>query len=133
MFCKSCGKELANDAYMCPHCGSPASHNPVKRVEIPTEPFKSIPFVAFILSIIAFAMAPFVGAAFFICNNGFTIMLSSIALILIAICGFVFSLFAIARVQTQAGKTKVFSILSIVFTGVVLLLLFICLIIFIFI
>lgn len=133
MFCKNCGKEIANDAFMCPNCGSPASAPAEKQAASPNTEGSSVPLVAFILSLIAFVMAPFVGAAFFICNNGFTIMLSSIALILITLCGFVFSLFAVARVHNQSVRAKVFSILSVVFTGVVLLLLFVCLVIFIFI
>ena len=29
MFCKNCGKELADNAFMCPNCGAPTQTGPV--------------------------------------------------------------------------------------------------------
>lgn len=137
MYCKHCGKTLSDEAIVCPGCGHPTRQDhPVRRGKSLAEDETQCNFSAiagFVLSVIAFVMAPFVAAAFFICDNGYTILLSSIALILITLCGFVLGLYAIVHIKTQPTRTKVFSILAVVFTGVVLLLLFVCLLVFIFI
>ena len=136
MYCKNCGKELANDAIMCPNCGSPTGVSPQSAKKLPAQQSAqsgSIPFVAFIVSVLALFLAPFVCAVFFVCYNVYVIIFVFIALILLAVSGFILALYAISGVKSQQGRTRVFSIIGIVFTSVVLLLLVVMLCVFIFI
>lgn len=136
MYCKHCGKTLSDEAIVCPGCGHPTRQDRCARrgkTLLEDDQSNICAIVAFVLSVIAFVTAPFASAAFFICDNGFTILLSGIALILITLCGFILGLIAFLHVRIQPTKIKVFSILAVVFTSVVLLLLFVFLIVFIFI
>lgn len=56
MFCKNCGKELADEAIMCPDCGTPTSQSHTKRpvtAEVDVENRSPLSVIALVLSILA--------------------------------------------------------------------------------
>ncbi len=56
MFCKNCGKEIDDNAYVCVHCGVKVAEEPAAPVQVAAEP-KKRNTAAFVLGIIGFIIA----------------------------------------------------------------------------
>ena len=63
MYCKHCGKELSDEALMCPNCGTPTQTtkvaNRVKTIETDNAPASPLATAAFALSMITFVFGIF--------------------------------------------------------------------------
>ena len=127
MYCKYCGKELSNEAIMCPNCGTPTDlrTNPSKPQGTdgtPRAPFGLIALifaaVAFLTGIIfgAFFLVPYFNTNFllyFICGTAILPGIASIGL-------------ASAALYHRGSRTadRVMAIIAIVLAVIVLLFLF---------
>ena len=133
MFCRHCGKELADDAFMCPNCGSPTDATPLKQSAKReaekgenSSHYTGLATVAFILSMIAFVTGIIFGA-FFLTSSSSAILLYilSASTILPALAGISIGAYMLCVRNKISGNAKTFAIISIVFSAVVLLFLFI--------
>ncbi len=142
MFCKRCGKELSDEAFMCPECGEPTGVMPKfacnhvqeeqkKNAEndnhIPNAGFsqKGVTIVAFILTCIAFVTGIIFGAFFFVYQMSlYLLFILGATTILPALVGLAVGVYNL--VGTKPEKlVQALSITSIVLSSVVLLFLFI--------
>ena len=127
MFCSHCGKELADDAFMCPNCGSPIGKSAQKK-SIPQEGGKEtgLAVAGFILAMIAFVTGIIFGAFFYVYPGSalllYTIGASTILPALAAISINAYTLIQIRGKENTLAKNL--SITAIVFAGVALLFLF---------
>lgn len=125
MYCKHCGKELADEAIMCPDCGMPTgikpAHKPAPPADGHTAPLGTI---ALFLALFSFVTGIVYGAFFY------TYVASAILLYIIGTASILPGLVSIClgiavlhRCETERDRS--FAIASIVLAGVALLFLFI--------
>ncbi|MDE6059033.1 MAG: zinc-ribbon domain-containing protein [Clostridia bacterium] len=129
MFCSHCGKELADDAFMCPNCGSPVGKSAPRKKSEPVADAKEtgIAVIGFILAMFSFVTGIIFGA-FFLCFGSSVVLLYILGAFTIlpgiaAIC-----LSAYARVQirgTENALAKNLSITAIVFSSIALFFVFV--------
>lgn len=136
IFCRTCGKELSSEAFMCPNCGTPIQSAPAEKQPQPAEPVKAVTgtganatglsIVAFILATIAFVTGIIFGAFFYVFN--FSSMLLSVisaTSILPALAGLVIAAYQLYAARSELTSTaKSLSVVSVVFAVIVLLFLF---------
>lgn len=132
MFCKNCGKELSNNAIMCPDCGEPVDLTVVKPAT-KQEPvltdaaknLKALSVVGMTLTLIAFVTGIIFGTFFYVYTSA-AILLYIIghSSILPALVGLSIGIYVLAHSKDADKSAKTLSIISVVFAGVVLLFLF---------
>ncbi len=72
MFCRHCGKEISDEAFMCPDCGTPTIERKNKNIEIPNQlqnsdkKEKGISIIGFLFALIAFITGIIFGSFFFV-------------------------------------------------------------------
>ena len=133
MFCRHCGKELADNAFMCPNCGSPTGSAPLKQELPKEEPVKKEPsllglsVVGFILSLVAFVTGIIFGAFFFeYAGAALLLYLLSASTILPGLTAISIGAYLLSSARKSlANPAKAFAIVSIVLSAVVLAFLFI--------
>ena len=140
MYCRHCGKELSDEAFMCPDCGTPTGVDFAKKKiqkETPeTEAgginMTALSVVAFILSMFAFVTGiifgafcyEYVGAALLLYVLGATTILP-------ALVGLSIGAYVLCKRNLLSTNAKNFAIVAVVFASIVLLVLFLtaCLIV----
>lgn len=134
MYCYNCGKEIANEALMCPNCGAPTKNtNEVKQGE--TAPVvgsgvntKALSVVGLILSVIAFVTGIIFEALFLTYHNAYghsviLLYVLSASSILPALTGL--SIGTYILVSKEKNQTaRACAICSVVFASIVLFFLF---------
>ncbi len=131
MYCKHCGKELSDEAFMCPACGAPTGKPATQKSA--AAPVKSagvnltgLSAVALFFAIVGFVTGIIFGAFFFVYP------LSQLLLYILGTATILPSLAAVALgiytlVDGKGGdnkSAKTMSIVAVVFAGVALLFLF---------
>lgn len=132
IFCRTCGKELSDEAFMCPNCGTPVSgvHDAKQK---PTEPAKTetkasgLSVVAFLLATIAFVTGIIFGAFFFVfVNSALLVYIIGASTILPALTSLSIGVYLLISARNGlTSSAKAFSITAIVLSSVALLFLFI--------
>lgn len=129
MYCRYCGKQISDEAIMCPDCGTPtqnmekttaAKEVKPQEVEAPVTSASQLSVVGFVLALISFVSSMIFGSYLFAeaYANGYIIG-----------CGSIMPAFAglsigIYRVKLERGGKKAFAIISIVLSGIALFYLF---------
>ena len=133
MYCYHCGKEIADEALMCPNCGAPTKNtNTVSKQEEVTPVvssgvnIKALSVVGLILSVIAFVTGIIFGAFFFtyIYSQVLLYILSG-STILPALAGLSIGVYISMLKENNNYASKACAICSIVFSSIVLAFLFI--------
>lgn len=127
MFCSHCGKELSDDAFMCPNCGSPIRKTAQKK-SIPQEGGKEtgLAIAGFIPAMIAFVTGIIFGAFFYV-YPGSALLLYTVgaSTILPALAAISMNAYTLVRIRGKENAlAKNLSITAIVLAGVALLFLF---------
>lgn len=133
MYCYHCGKELSNDALMCPNCGAPTKNtNAAKQEEAATVAvgggvnIKALSAVGLILSAIAFVTGIIFGAFFFTYSYSMVLLyILSGSTILPALAGLSIGVYVSMLKDNNNYPSKACSVCSIVFSSIVLAFLFI--------
>ncbi len=124
MYCKHCGKELADEALMCPDCGTPTDgKHTVRRPAPVSEQPSPLGAIALFLAVFAFVTGIIFGS-FFYAFTGSAILLymigaTTILPALTAIC-----LGIAVLIRGETGKDRAFAIAAIALAGTMLLFLF---------
>ena len=146
MYCRYCGKELSDKAFMCPHCGAPtnsdvAQKDEEKEVKPETQNTAqtsdtnktALAIVAFVLSTFALVTGIIFGAFFYVYVGSVVLLyIIGATTILPALAGL-----AIGSYLLSAGRNhltfggKLFATLAVIYSVIVLLFLFLtaCLIV----
>lgn len=132
IFCRTCGKELSDEAFMCPNCGAPVNGAHDAKTK-PVEPAKTetkasgLSVVAFLLATIAFVTGIIFGAFFFVfANSALLVYIIGAATILPALTGLSIGVYLLCSARNGlTSSAKAFSIIAIVFSAIALLFLFI--------
>lgn len=132
MYCYHCGKELANEALMCPNCGAPTKNsNIVKQdetasVENGVVNFKALSAVGLVLSLIGFVTGIIFGS-FFLCYSYSAVLLYILSgsTILPALTGLSIGIYILVSKNDDNNTAKACSICSVVFSSIVVLFLFV--------
>ena len=130
MYCKYCGKQLSEEAIMCPDCGTPTkSALPTKAVSETRQTAEqfgaqnSLGVIGFMLSTFAFVNGIIFGAFIYVFESAISLILViGSTTILPALTGI--SL-CILRLKNEKGPLKGLVIAGIVFAGIALLFIFI--------
>ena len=134
MYCKYCGKEISDEAFMCPNCGTPTGTELPKKKVQNEEPQSSttganttaLSVVAFILSMFAFVTGVIYGALFYVYTPLVTLFVLSATSILPALAGLVIGAYLLTSGRDQlSANARAYAIVSIVLSSVVLFFLFI--------
>ena len=131
MYCRYCGKQLSDEAIMCPECGTPtktiARTPTVENEKTPTPEVQNVPnhqlgVVGFFLSTFAFVTSIIFGAFMYV-YYGATLLLYVIGYtsILPALAGISIG---ISTVKNEKGAKKMLAITGIILAGIALLFLF---------
>lgn len=129
MFCRNCGKELSDEAIMCPECGTPVESAAKARAAktaaqtVPEASGAPMGIIGFFLSIFAFVTGIVFGSFLLVFYESVlllyildaTTILPGIAGIASCICG----------LKQEKGAAKALSVTGIILAGIVLLFLFI--------
>ena len=141
MFCKHCGKELSDEAFMCPNCGTPinpnfANKNEHKKEETAKPEIDTViasgvnktglTVAAFILSMIAFVTGIIFGAFMYVMPAySFLLYIISTITILPSLAGISLGAYSLCAGRNNLpGNAKAFATVAVVFSVVVLLFLF---------
>ena len=134
MYCRHCGKELSDEAFMCPNCGTPTGTEPPKK-KVQNEESESsaggvnttaLSVVTFIISMFAFVTGVIYGALFYVYTPLVTLFIISVTSILPALAGLVIGAYLLVSGRDKlSDKAKTYAIVSIVLSSVVLFFLFI--------
>ena len=133
MYCRHCGKEIADEAFMCPNCGAPTGTQKTI-TEQPTKEettkhgvnIKGLSVAAFVLALFAFVTGVVFGVLFYTENQSpILLLVINASTILPALAGLTVSVYTLMVGNDSDATSKSFSITSIVLSGVVLLFLFI--------
>lgn len=126
MYCKHCGKELSDEALMCPNCGAPTgARSNIRKPSAPSDGQTSpLGAIALFLSIFSFVTGIIFGSFFYAYAASvillYFISATSILPGLAAVC------LGIAILhRREGGRGWVFAIVSIVAAGIALFFLFI--------
>lgn len=134
IFCRNCGKELSDEAFMCPNCGTPVNGAPAKP-HTKAEPVKTEPnpkatalsVVAFVLSMISFVTGIIFGAFFFVyTNSALLLYVLPVTTILPAFAALSIGAYLLYITKNEDNRlAKSLSVTAVVFASVVILFLFI--------
>lgn len=130
MYCRYCGKEISDEAFMCPNCGTPTGTAPSKKKVQNAAPETSaggvnataLSVVAFILSMIAFVTGIIFGAFFYVYTGGVLLLyvLGTIT-ILPALAGLSIGTYLLCSGRNQnTYGTKVLATISVIYSALVL-------------
>ena len=125
MYCKHCGKQLSDEAILCPDCGTPTGVKPRARVaQRAGEQADPLGTIALFLSIFSFVTGIVFGAFFYTYAASVILLYilgaSTILPALAAVCLGIAVLY-----REEKERDRLFAIVSIVLAGVVLFFLFI--------
>ena len=111
MFCSHCGKELSDDAFMCPNCGSPVKKFTGAKKSEPVANAKEtgIAVIGFILAMFSFVTGIIFGA-FFLCYGSSIVLLYILGAFTIlpgiaAICSSAYALVQIRGTENTYAKS----------------------------
>lgn len=132
MYCYHCGKELANEAPMCPNCGAPTRNFSMTKQE-ETAPIvssgvnvKALAAVGLILSAIAFVTGIIFGAFFFTYSYSMVLLyILSGSTILPGLAGLSIGVYVSLLKENNNNTSKACAICTIVFASIVILFLFV--------
>ena len=125
MYCKHCGKQLSDEAILCPDCGTPTGVKPTAHRPAPADGQSSpLGVIALFLALFSFVTGIVFGSFFYTYAASvillYIIGASTILPALAAVC------LGIAVLYRQGEeRDRIFAIVSIVLAGVVLFFLFI--------
>ncbi len=124
MYCKHCGKELADEALMCPDCGTPTDgKRAAQKPALVNEQPSPRGTVALFLAIFAFVTGIIFGSFFYVFTGSaillYMIGATTILPALTAVC-----LGITVLIRGEAGKERAIAIVAIALAGTVLLFLF---------
>ena len=124
MYCKHCGKELSDEAILCPDCGTPTGVKPNRKPASADGKPSPLGAIALFLSIFSFVTGIIFGAFFY------TYAASALLLYIISAASILPGLAAVSLgiavlYREEKERDCIFAILSIVLGGVALLFLFI--------
>ena len=130
MYCKNCGKELSEEAIMCPDCGTPTGNKSNMRKSAQGGTQVPLSFIALFLGCFSFVTGIIFGAFFYVYTAAsllfYVIGATSILPALTTIC-----LGITALTRETESHSRILTIIAIVLAGVTLLFLFltVCIII----
>lgn len=132
MFCKHCGKELSNEAFMCPNCGAPTDVAAPVNKEPEKEEHRNggtgltgLSTVSLILACIAFVTGVVFGAFFFeYSNSAILLYVLSATTILPALAALSIGAYTLCAAKNGNKLAKSLSITAIVLSGAAVLFLF---------
>ncbi len=125
MYCRHCGKELSDEALMCPECGTPTGVKPAQKPAAQADGQPSpLGAIALFLAIFSFVTGIIFGAFFY------TYAASVILLYIVSAASILPGLAAVClgiAVLFRQGeeRDRIFAIVSIVLAGIVLFFLFV--------
>lgn len=136
MYCRHCGKEISDNAFMCPDCGEPTatgktpsalpSDNEVRNDHEKHYDPTGLSVVAFLLSLIALVTGIVFGAFFFVYSySNFLLFILGATTILPAVASVCIGTYVLVANKDAQNQCKAFSITAIVLGGVALLFLFV--------
>ena len=134
MYCIHCGKELSDEAFMCPNCGTPMNTDFNKTKAQKEEPATStegvnttaLSGVAFTLSMIAIVTGIIYGALLYVYISILMMFIISAISVLPALAGLAMGAYLLASGRDKLpSNAKAFAITSVVLSSVVLFFLFI--------
>ncbi len=122
MYCKNCGKEILNEAVICPSCGYPTDNYNKINAKNNTELITASK-IFIILSIVA-ASIGILTSIVFLCMGYFLLILAIIALCIPIIIGY----FAFKKLNKAKSRQEIFiiSILTLVFCNIIAGILMLC-------
>ncbi len=123
MYCKNCGKELSEEALMCPNCGTPTGNKPHVRKSAHAVSSASLGVIAFFLGCFSFVTGIIFGAFFYVYPAaslllyiiGATTIMPALATICLGIA---------ALMREIQSRYRVLTIVAIVLAGISLLFLY---------
>ena len=130
MYCYHCGKEIANEALMCPHCGAPTkNYNAAKQEEITPVTSngmktKALSVAGLVLSIIAFVTGVVFTAITLKYYYSSFVFIGELT-ILPALVGLSIGIYVLVLKDRSNKVARDCAICSTVFTSIILLFLFI--------
>ena len=126
MFCSHCGKELADEAVMCPNCGTPTKNMTVNKLQSPKDAHSTgISAVVLTLSIIAFVTGIVFGAFFYVYRNAVLLLyVISAVTILPALVSLSLGIYLLST-SAKSGNAKAMSVVAVTLSAIVLTFLFI--------
>ncbi len=133
MFCRHCGKEISDEAFMCPDCGTPTIERKNKNIEIPNQlqnsdkKEKGISVIGFLFALIAFITGIIFGSFFFVFSASVVLLyVISATTILPALTSLAIGIYTIITSTENSDKIcKPLAITSVSLSGFVVLFLFI--------
>lgn len=131
MYCKNCGKEISSEAFMCPNCGTPVEGVALKKQSVRKMGTESkatgLSVAAFILAAVAFVTGIVFGAFFFeFSDSALLLYVLPATTVLPALASLTIGAYLLSAARSELTySAKAFSIVSIVFSSVALLFLFI--------
>lgn len=133
MFCRHCGKEISDEAFMCPDCGTPTIERKNKNIEKPDQSQnsdakeKGISVIGFLFALIAFITGIIFGSFFFVFSASVVLLyVISATTILPALASLAIGIYTIITATENSDKIcKPFAITSVSLSGFVVLFLFI--------
>lgn len=131
MYCKHCGKEISNEAFMCPSCGeptdkfSPAQQRQPRPSTETDRKTTAIAGIGFTLSLIAFVTGTIFGSFFFVYSMSAVLLyVFSATTILPALTGLCVGIYLLVC-NDGRRLVKAFATCSVVFSAIVLAFLFV--------
>ena len=134
MYCRYCGKQLSDEAIMCPECGTPTKNiaptpsvqeNVTAVPEVQKGPNNQLGVIGFTLSLFAFVTGIIFGAFMYVYYGAhLLIYLLGSCTILPALAGLSV---CISRLKNDKGTTKALAITGIILASIVLVFLFLTL------
>lgn len=131
MYCRHCGKQLSDEAIMCPECGTPTRSTMRSIVpqeianDTPVEPAgkgSSLGAIGFFLSVFAFVTGIIFGAFLYVFYTAsLLVMIVGSTTIIPGLAGVSICM---AALKTEKGAKKALPIVGIVLAGIALLFLF---------
>ena len=130
MYCKHCGKQLSDEAFMCPECGAPTGVKPPVPIEppkdertTPTAHNTPLGIIGFVLSTFAFVTGIIFGAFLFVFSGAVLLLyvLSATTILpgLVGIC------LGISALKNETGIAKILALTGIILAAFALLFMFI--------
>lgn len=128
MYCKNCGKQLSDEAIMCPDCGMPTgvkanapAVNENENKNAHKSNAKAIALIGFVFACIAFFCTIVIGSA--ILDGGYLYLPDGLT-VLPALAAIGMGIYALC--SREGGAAKVFSIINVSISGFTIFYSFIC-------
>ena len=124
MYCKHCGKELSDEAPLCPNCGTPTENSPIRKPErnVGTGKKRPCAVIGFVLSLISLVTTIILVTMGMICGGFLGETLFTVS----SLAGLVFSIFGLSEAKkNEDGVARGLAITGIVFASVAIFYIFI--------